>query len=79
MAARSRLPKGTRVKPVRLGWAIEEPRKNVIDDLANRAGVSSAVILEAIIDHIQPDIPKVGLPSWMLVEEQGVLPIAQAS
>ncbi|MFE4835282.1 hypothetical protein ACHMXB_21385 (plasmid) [Arthrobacter sp. UC242_113] len=77
MAAR-RLPKGTRVNPVRLGWAIEEPRKDVIDDLAKRAGVSSAVVLEAIIDHIQPDIPTVGLPSWML-KNQGALPIPQAS
>ena len=77
MAAR-RLPKGTRVNPVRLGWAIEEPRKDVIDDLAKRAGVSSAVVLEAIIDHIQPDIPNVGLPSWML-KDQGALPIPQES
>ncbi|MFK4299871.1 hypothetical protein ABH924_005061 [Arthrobacter sp. GAS37] len=73
-----RLPKGTRVNPVRLGWAIEEQRKDVIDNLANRAGVSSAVILEAIIDHIQADIPEVGLPSWMF-KNQGVLPFPQAS
>ena len=76
MAAR-RLPKGTRVNPVRLGWAIEEERKDIIDALATRAGVSSAVILEAIIDHIQPDIPTEGLPDWM-TQHQGVLPIPAA-
>ncbi|MCD4850771.1 MULTISPECIES: hypothetical protein [Micrococcaceae] len=77
MAAR-RLPRGTRLNPVRLGWAIEEERKELIDNLADRAGVSSAVILEAIIDHVRKDIPDGGLPPWML-GNQGVLPLPQAS
>lgn len=77
MTAR-RLPKGTRTNPVRLGWAIEVERKALIDDLACRAGVSSAVILEAIIDHVQKDIPDSGLPDWMM-KNQGVLPFPQAS
>jgi hypothetical protein len=71
-----RLPWGTRKETVRLGWAIEGARKKRLDSLAHRAGVSSAVFLEAMIDHLDGEISQDGLPSWWRTD--GTLPIPAA-
>lgn len=72
-----RLPWGTRKEPVRLGWAIEGARKKRLDALAKQAGVSSAVFLEAMIDHVEAEVTTEGLPSWW-PQQKGVLPITAA-
>lgn len=72
-----RLPWGTRKEPVRLGWVIERAHKKRLDTLADIAGVSSAVFLEAMIDHIEAEVTAEGLPSWWS-QEKGVLPITAA-
>ncbi len=72
-----RLPWGTRKEPVRLGWVIERAHKKRLDTLAEVAGVSSAVFLEAMIDHIEAEVTAEGLPSWWS-QEKGVLPITAA-
>lgn len=59
-----RLPRGTRVKPVRVSWLIEEARKERFDQLAAQAGVSSAVFLESVIEHLEDELTDRGLPSW---------------
>ncbi|WP_157372183.1 hypothetical protein [Arthrobacter sp. Soil736] len=72
-----RLPWGTRKEPVRLGWAIEGARKKRLDAMAERAGVSSAVFLEAMIDHVEAEVTAEGLPSWWS-HQKGVLPLPAA-
>lgn len=62
------------MKPVRLGWAIEERRKLTIDHLAEVCGVSSAVFLETMIDRLEADITETGRPSWW-PQAEGTLPI----
>ena len=76
MAAR-RLPRGTRVNPVPLGWRIEERRKLRVEQLAAHAGVSGAVFLEALIDHVEEELTTRGLPAWWPAQElaDGELPI----
>lgn len=59
-----RLPRGTRVKPVRVSWLIEEARKERFDQLATQAGVSSAVFLESVIEHLEDELTDRGLPNW---------------
>lgn len=75
-----RLPRGTRVDPVRLGWAIERERKARIEELAVRANVSAAVFLEHMLAHIETEISPEGLPTWWpeTTTEDGELPIDSA-
>lgn len=73
-----RLPRGTRRNPVRLGYAIEAERKDQLDTFAARAGVSKAVFLEYIIDHVTTEVGSDGLPTWWPpadLEEQEELPL----
>jgi hypothetical protein len=78
--AAQRLPRGTRITPVRLGWAIEEKKKQRLERLAAHAGVSSAVFLERMIDQLDMDLTDQGLPTWWPVElpRDGELPIDSA-
>lgn len=72
-----RLPRGTRVNPVPLGWRIERQRKQRVEQLAAHAGVSAAVFLEALIDHVDGELTSRGLPTWWPAPEpaDGELPI----
>lgn len=60
-----------------LGWRIEEHRKKRIETLAAHAGVSAAVFLEALIDHVDDELTSRGVPSWWPEPElkDGELPI----
>ncbi|PVW03012.1 hypothetical protein DEA06_14725 [Microbacterium sp. Gd 4-13] len=59
-----RLPRGTRQRPVRVSWLIEERSKERLEKLADHAGVSAAVFLERVIDHLGEDLTDRGLPTW---------------
>lgn len=78
--AAQRLPRGTRQKPVRLGWAIEERKKQRLEALAAHAGVSGAVFLERLIDHVDTELNDRGLPTWWPEQQprDGELPIDTA-
>ena len=73
----SRLPWGTRENPVPLGWVIEKRRKERLSQLAKHAGVSNAVFLEAMIDHLDTELTDRGLPAWWPAPDRkdGELPI----
>lgn len=75
-----RLPRGTRVQPVRVSWLIEERRKTLFKQLAEHAGVSEAVFLERVIDHLEEELTDRGLPPWWPAPEprDGELPIDTA-
>lgn len=75
-----RLPRGTRRKPVRVGWAIEEERKKRFEQLAEHAGVSAAVFFERVIDHLDEELTDRGVPAWWPQPElkDGELPIDTA-
>lgn len=62
--AAQRLPRGTRVNPKRVGWLIEETKKERFEQLAAHAGVSAAVFLERVIDHLDEELTDRGLPPW---------------
>ncbi len=72
MAAR-RLPRGTRVKPVAVGWRIEQTAKAKVDKTAAAMGVSAAVLLEEMIDRL--DLDERGVPTWWTPDNDEELPI----
>lgn len=45
-------------------YAVEAAKKQRIDDLAARAGVSAAVFIESMIDHLDKELGDDGLPAW---------------
>lgn len=72
-----RLPRGTRVDPVRTPWLIERSAKERFDAMAHHAGMSSGAFLEAVIDHLASDLTSRGVPSWLPQPppSEGELPI----
>ena len=76
-----RLPWGSRENPVSVGWAIEQWRKDRLSQLAAHAGVSNAVFLEAVIDHLEEELNDRGLPTWWPAQEpnDGELPIGDVA
>ncbi|EPD83006.1 hypothetical protein HMPREF1529_03086 [Microbacterium sp. oral taxon 186 str. F0373] len=76
-----RLPWGSREDPVSVGWAIERLRKDRLSQLAAHAGVSNAVFLEAVIDHLEEELNDRGLPFWWPAQEpkDGELPIGDVA
>jgi len=78
MAPRRR-PRGSLIDPAQLGYAIERVSKDRLDKIAAKAGVSSAVMLEHIIDNVA--LTGRGLPvTWPETTEliDGELPIDTA-
>ena len=75
--AAQRLPRGTRQKPVRVSWLIEEQKKLRFEQLAADAGVSSAVFLERLIEHVDTELNDRGVPTWWPTPapQDGELPI----
>lgn len=59
-----RLPRNTRVNPKRVGWLIEEHSKERFEQIAARCGVSAAVFLERVVEHLETELTDRGLPSW---------------
>lgn len=55
-----RRPRGTLVDGVPLGYIIERDSKNRLDAIADRMGVSSAVFIEWMVDHV--DLTEDGVP-----------------
>lgn len=76
----ARLPRGTRVDPVRVGWLIEGDRKRLLDSVAANVGVSSSLFLERMIDHLEEELNSHGRPRWWPEDElrDGELPIDTA-
>ncbi|WP_454115742.1 hypothetical protein [Microbacterium lacticum] len=77
MAPRRR-PRGTLVDPVSVGYVVEAEAKRKLDDVADLAGVSSAVMFEHIMKHLE--LNGRGLPiTWPQQElHHGELPIDTA-
>lgn len=75
-----RLPRGTRVDPVRVGWLIEGDRKRTLDRVAANVGVSSSVFLERLIEHLEDELNQYGRPTWWPDDDRrdGELPIDAA-
>lgn len=70
-------PRGTSVDPVQLGMRVERSAKARLELLAERAGVSQAVMFEYVMEHMPID-PR-GLPQgWPEIEEDGTLAIFAA-
>ncbi len=74
--SKPRRPRGTRVDPVPLGYAIERESKNRLDGLAARAGVSTSVFIEQVVEHLESELDHRGLPTWW--PQQEGLPIDAA-
>lgn len=67
--SKPRRPRGTRVDPVPLGYAIERDSKSQLDAMAARAGVSTSVFIERMVDHVQTELDPEGRPVWWPREE----------
>ncbi|WP_109212258.1 MULTISPECIES: hypothetical protein [Microbacterium] len=73
MAPRRR-PRGSLVDPVNLGYEVERPAKERLDRVAEIANVSSAVMFEHIMAHLE--LTDQGLPTtWPANPRDGELPI----
>lgn len=76
MAPRRR-PRGSLVDPISLGYEVERVAKNKLDSVAENAGVSSSVMFEHIIEHLQ--LTDQGLPvTWPEKSRDEELPIDTA-
>jgi hypothetical protein len=60
--AAARLPRGTRIEPVALGYKIERAKKERLDAIASNAQVSAAVLIEHMIDRLE--LTDQGVPVW---------------
>lgn len=78
--AAQRLPRGTRVDPIRYSVLVERDRKEFVEKIAARGGVSSAVFFERMVDHMESELTDRGLPSWWPAPEanENELPIDTA-
>lgn len=60
-----------------MGYVVERVSKKTFDDVAVRAGISSAVLFELVIDHLE--LTDQGIPTWMNpLDRDGELPIDSA-
>lgn len=77
MAPRRR-PRGSLLDPVPLGYVVEREAKQKLDRIADQASVSSAVMFEHIIEHLE--LTARGLPTTWPEQElnDGELPIDSA-
>jgi hypothetical protein len=75
-----RLPRGTRLETVALGWKVERGSKRTFEAMAANADVSAAVFFEKVVDHLEQELTLQGLPSWWPAQEpaDGELPIDTA-
>lgn len=75
-----RLPRDTRVDPVRTPWEIERAAKTRFDAIARNSGMSSSAFLERVIAHLEDELTDRGVPSWLPQPEpdDGELPIDSA-
>lgn len=67
--SKPRRPRGTRVDPVALGYAIERNSKSRLDAMAARAGVSTSVFIEQLVEHAETELDDHGLPMWWPQQE----------
>lgn len=75
-----RLPRDTRIDPVRTPWAIERAAKESFDRIARNSGMSSGAFLERVIEHLEDELTDRGVPHWLPQPEpdDGELPIEPA-
>jgi hypothetical protein len=72
--APKRRPRGTLVDPVPIGYEVERVAKDKFDAIADRVGVSRAVMFELVVDHLE--LTDQGIPTWMPPKSrEGELPI----
>lgn len=57
-----RLPRGTRKDPVPVGYRIESEYKTRLDNVARNAGVSTSVLIEHMVEHLE--LTDQGIPVW---------------
>lgn len=69
-----RRPRGTLQKRAAFGIAIEEEKKLRFEAIAAKSGMTSALFLEAMIDHLE--LTDQGIPPWVPpLSRDGELPI----
>lgn len=51
------------VDPITAGWRIERAAKDQVETWARNAGVSSALMVELLIEHVE--VTDQGIPVWM--------------
>lgn len=74
--ASTRLPRGTRSKPVTAGWKIEEPNRDRWNTIAARFNISAGALFDRMVESIDVDGPN--RPDWLPEDPtngDGVLPI----
>lgn len=77
MSQMKKRPRGTSVDPVQIGLLVERSAKERLTLMAEKAGVSRAVMFEYVMAHMPIDGR--GLPEgWPEVEEDGTLAIFAA-
>lgn len=75
----ARKPRGTRVDPVGLGWAVESEAKQAFQVIAARANMSAAELFELTTANMLIHLNEQGLPDWLPVRARdGELPIDSA-
>lgn len=62
MAAK-RIPRGTRVDPVSLGYVVEKNVRDRFAQIAEHSGMSSAALFESMVNAMPLD--ERGFPTWL--------------
>lgn len=66
----ARLARNTRVDPVKFGYVIDRSYKDRFEQLAKTAGVSGAVYLEMLLEHLEEELNDRDYPTWWPNESQ---------
>lgn len=79
MATKPRLPRGTRVEPIPIGYVVEKAARDRFKLIAARADMSAAALFDAVAMNMPLD--EHGYPTWLPEKpglKDGELPIDSA-
>lgn len=65
MAADYRRARGTIVDPVTVGFTVERAKRDRFNAIAENSELSSAVLFEKVVDHLESELTNQGIPSWL--------------
>lgn len=61
----ARVPRDTRLEPVKFGgFVVDKSYRETFERVVKRTGVSGAMFLERLIDHLGDELDERGFPVW---------------
>ncbi len=61
----ARVPRDTRIEPVKFGgYVVDKVYREKFERIVDRTGVSGALFLERLIEHLEDELDERGFPAW---------------